>query len=510
MKYWRLLSVFIGLSSNVMVAQDNALIEDLTISVDLNEGWNIVGYTCQYEKDAILAFSSITSNVVILKNNNGQVYMPEFGFNGIGNLIPGYGYQLKLNEAVINFSFNSSCFSGCMSSWAENYMPSAFIDDGSCYLYGCTESWADNFNVYATIENNYCYKAGCMDTSATNYDFNATLNDSCIYWNPNLFSQPILSSYENMTLGVNASIINQFEGGQFGVFYDINEDLILECLPLSTILNGFFGVPLFGDNTEYGRPGLPNEAVPIFAILHEGNVILVEPEPSFPGYETNGIWILTDANLTVILACGDTTVGNDFNNPYTDVEVYNQGSCEYDQTILDDSIQIQIGDLAEGGIVFYVDESGEHGLVAGTEDVIEGAYEDNSGWGPGFEWGCFGDTVLGASSVGLGEGYDNTIAIIGQGCQTENGGATAAQACVNYESGGYGNWYLPSFDELFLMYSSIGQGSQINVGNFASSFYWSSTEGDTSNAYFVHFPNGNSGDYADKNGVGKVRAIRSF
>ena len=35
---------------------------------------------------------------------------------------------------------------------------------------------------------------------------------------------------------------------------------------------------------------------------------------------------------------------------------------------------------AEGGIVFYVDETGQHGLVAAMEN-LEGIYE----------WGCFGN-----------------------------------------------------------------------------------------------------------------------
>jgi len=37
-------------------------------------------------------------NLIIAKNNLGSAYLPEFNFNGIGNLIPGQGYQIKLNE----------------------------------------------------------------------------------------------------------------------------------------------------------------------------------------------------------------------------------------------------------------------------------------------------------------------------------------------------------------------------------------------------------------------------
>jgi len=40
-----------------------------------------------------------------VKNNLGQTYWPEFGFNGIGDIIPGQGYQLRLTQAIMNFTF---------------------------------------------------------------------------------------------------------------------------------------------------------------------------------------------------------------------------------------------------------------------------------------------------------------------------------------------------------------------------------------------------------------------
>jgi hypothetical protein len=40
-----------------------------------------------------------------MKNNEGAVYMPEFGFNGIGDLMPGQGYQIKLNDAIEGFVY---------------------------------------------------------------------------------------------------------------------------------------------------------------------------------------------------------------------------------------------------------------------------------------------------------------------------------------------------------------------------------------------------------------------
>ena len=40
-----------------------------------------------------------------MKNNAAEVYWPEFGFNGIGNLIPGQGYQIKVSEGYSGFTY---------------------------------------------------------------------------------------------------------------------------------------------------------------------------------------------------------------------------------------------------------------------------------------------------------------------------------------------------------------------------------------------------------------------
>ena len=96
------------------------------------------------------------------------------------------------------------------------------------------------------------------------------------------------------------------------------------------------------------------------------------------------------------------------------------GSCEFAEEgyDCDGNINVQIGDEAFGGIVFYVDESGEHGLVSALEDL------------PGtYEWGCYGIST-GANGQGIGTGYQNTMDIVNSGCFTDNGGITAAQATL--------------------------------------------------------------------------------
>ena len=162
----------------------------------------------------------------------------------------------------------------------------------------------------------------------------------------------------------------------------------------------------------------------------------------------------------------------------------------------------QVGDMVEGGIVFYVDATGEHGLVAATEDL------DQS-----YEWGCYGESVeIADDNSQIGTGLENTNAIVDQNCQTEDGGITAAQAALDAEINGYSDWYLPSRDELYQMYLNIGQGglnANNNIGSFSSSYYWSSSEGSSSFAWVVLFSNGSSYCIYKYNST-RVRVIRAF
>lgn len=69
---------------------------DPTTEIPVTEGWNIIGYLPNYDLDAAEAMSSISADVVILKDENGEVYWPAFGINNIGTMTAGEGYQIKM------------------------------------------------------------------------------------------------------------------------------------------------------------------------------------------------------------------------------------------------------------------------------------------------------------------------------------------------------------------------------------------------------------------------------
>jgi len=82
----------------------NQTLSSFNTVIDLTEGWNMFGYGCPQPMDVSEGLSYYTDLILIAKDNNGAVYMPEFGFNGIGDFTPGYGYQIKLSESIEGFS----------------------------------------------------------------------------------------------------------------------------------------------------------------------------------------------------------------------------------------------------------------------------------------------------------------------------------------------------------------------------------------------------------------------
>ena len=172
----------------------------------------------------------------------------------------------------------------------------------------------------------------------------------------------------------------------------------------------------------------------------------------------------------------------------------------------------EIGANYQGGIVFYIDETGEHGLLLAPydDDFDEGGANHSVLNHTGHKWGCYGTDVTGgyngADETALGTGHKNTIDIENQDCTTDDGSKTAVNAVVEYESGGYADWFLPSKDELVELQKVF---SNNNLGGFGSIYYWSSSEYDSTSAWCVNFHNGEI-NTKDKDDVWKVRAIRSF
>ena len=71
-----------------------------------NEGWSIISYLNREPAPVEDMMGSIEENLIIIKDEDGLIYWPEFGVNSMNNMYPGRGYQIKLNSGFL-FSYNS-------------------------------------------------------------------------------------------------------------------------------------------------------------------------------------------------------------------------------------------------------------------------------------------------------------------------------------------------------------------------------------------------------------------
>jgi len=151
--------------------------------------------------------------------------------------------------------------------------------------------------------------------------------------------------------------------------------------------------------------------------------------------------------------------------------------------------QYEHGDFSNGGYIFYIDETGEHGLVCAPSDLHQA-----SSWG-----NC---SPSGAAGKAIGTGRNNTEDIV-KGCPETS---SAARLCSDFVLEGYNDWFLPSVNELQLMYRNL---HEKGLGGFKETYYWSSTQ-DKFGAWVVNFYYGNqSNQKRDKQGV-LVRPVRAF
>jgi hypothetical protein len=143
----------------------------------------------------------------------------------------------------------------------------------------------------------------------------------------------------------------------------------------------------------------------------------------------------------------------------------------------------------EGGIKFYTDTTGKHGLIASTNDQSLGN-----------KWDDYGTEHI-PTGTSIGTGQANTTAI----CSKFPNKGTAAELCDTLVLNGYSDWFLPSKDELDLLYKQSEYVGGFNTVNT----YWSSSESSISNAWAQCFLDGSQNSY-QKICTYSVRAIRAY
>lgn len=169
-------------------------------------------------------------------------------------------------------------------------------------------------------------------------------------------------------------------------------------------------------------------------------------------------------------------------------------------------------------------EIGENGPANGLVFYDKGVYTDgwrymevsNANFGL-VEWGCVGSSIANASREEIGSGLANTAAVVNFHddlnnyysnptiCNVGNNGSVAAKSAISLDLGNSG-WFLPSKEELEMVYTSLHlQG----FGGFNGA-YWSSSQIDSGNASSVNFDTGVTQSIQKNSNNIRAMAVRYF
>ena len=169
-----------------------------------------------------------------------------------------------------------------------------------------------------------------------------------------------------------------------------------------------------------------------------------------------------------------------------------------------DANKLKIGSKYAGGIVFYIDKTGNHGLVCADKSLGKAV------WGGDSEIGALGD------GVADGSGLNNTMKIVEKASwfldkgffwSTKRSASTAARLCLESNYNGFSDWYLPTRSELRLIHKRLRWNK---LSEIDAPYYWSSTESSCSYAWGSDFKNESTSNYNLKSSTGYVLAVRAF
>ena len=299
---------------------------------------------------------------------------------------------------------------------------------------GCTDPDALNYNADAEVDDGSCIAIvlGCTDESADNYNEDANTDDG--------------------TCSIAGCMNNEAQNYNEGATYDDGSCIIIGC----TDQNAF----------NYNSNATEDDGSCVDIIYGCTNWSMCNYDP-----------------------LANTNDGSCYNNDIgcgCDVPAPQEGyNC------LGLPVLASVGDTLFGGIVFYMDDLGQSGLIAAMSD-ISGSYQ----------FGCNGSFVS-AFNWNIGGGQANTTNI-----SNSCGGGSAAGRANNFTFDDYNDWFLPSIYSLEEIYNSIGPGG-LNLTDFANSFYWSSTYSSPYYALGVDFSTGDR-LVKSKTTSGIVRPIRAF
>jgi hypothetical protein len=91
--------VYSGAADTIRVV--GSAVNAVATPLSLPSGWSLIGYLPQSDMPIVTALSGITPQILIVKNNDGQVYFPDYYINDIGTMSVGAGYQVFMKAAAV-------------------------------------------------------------------------------------------------------------------------------------------------------------------------------------------------------------------------------------------------------------------------------------------------------------------------------------------------------------------------------------------------------------------------
>ncbi len=163
----------------------------------------------------------------------------------------------------------------------------------------------------------------------------------------------------------------------------------------------------------------------------------------------------------------------------------------------------EFGDTSpSGGLIFYENPN----FANDAWRYLEAAPFDQSA---GAKWGCFRRAIAGARETAIGAGARNTKDMLAACPDSE----TAAALCANFILNGVRGWFLPSRDELAMLYRNLalnGAGNFSGAGIADNFNYWTSSQQTADMASHIDFADNGRQHSDDKDFPRRVRAIRAF
>ena len=289
-------------------------------------------------------------------------------------------------------------------------------------------------------------------------------------------------------------------------------------------------LPTFSAWANLSKPALAGDFV-LTAPIVTGSLVGVLTYSS----GTTGVITISSATAHIV-ATGTSVITATFTP--TNTAAYSSSTTTMTITVTAGDYTVGM-DGPGGGKVFYVSTST---FICGATLAVYCKFLESapSGWNGSSEptklWavtdnqskdidGITDDGFAINTSIGIGLGLKNSIAIVSQGNDT----TTAAGAARAYLGGTLSDWYLPTTSELLLMCKwargvawtsdetvcsggtiNLGTGEGLGAAGFISSRYWSSSEYSDSRAWSQEYTSPGNQANSAKSDSRYVRPIRAF